>query len=79
MEINKDETYKLTQEYLNKNNKTEETGKFTWSADGSTISFNTKDNSKFSYKVGEGKIIQLDQEGKEITGNLADKFVLVKK
>ena len=79
VELNNDETFKLTQEYLNKNTKSEEKGKFTWSADGSTISFNTKDNSKFSYKVGEGKIIQLDQEGKEITGNLADKYVLVKK
>ena len=79
IELNKDETFKITQEYLNKNTKTEETGKFSWSADGGTISFKTKDNSKFSYKVGEARLIQLDQEGKEITGGLADKYILVKK
>jgi uncharacterized lipoprotein NlpE involved in copper resistance len=79
IELNQDNTYKLTQEYLNKNTKTEETGNFNWSNDGGTISFKTKDNSKFSYKVGEGRLIQLDQEGKEITGALAENYILKKK
>lgn len=79
IEINNDETFKLTQEYLNKNNKSENTGKFTWSADGSKINLKTKDNSNFNFKVGEGKLIFLDQEENEITGPLADKYILIKK
>ncbi|HEY4539258.1 MAG TPA: copper resistance protein NlpE [Faecalibacter sp.] len=79
VELHQDETFKLTQEYLNKNTKSEETGTFKWSVDGGSISFHTKDNSKFSYKVGEGQLIQLDQEGKEITGALAKNYILKKK
>jgi hypothetical protein len=30
------------------------------------------------YKVGENRLIQLDMQGKPITGALADKFVLKK-
>ena len=79
IEINKDETYKLTQEYLNKNLNLEDTGKFTWSDDGGKIKIKTKDNGEFNFIVGEDRLIILDQEGEKIAGNLADKYILVKK
>ena len=80
VELHQDETFKLTQEYLNKNTKSEEKGQFAWSADGSTITLNTKDKGTvYSFKVGEGKLWMLDQEGKPIEGQLADKYILVKK
>lgn len=80
VELNKDETFKLTQEYLNKNTKLEEKGKFSWSDNGGTITLNTKDKGTvYSFKVGEGRLFMLDQEGNEITGSLADKYILEKK
>lgn len=77
--INKDETFTLSQEYLNKNFKLEDKGKLEWSKDGGSIKITTKENGNFNYKVGENKLFSLDQEGKEITGSLADKYVLIKK
>lgn len=79
IELNDDGTYTLTQEYLKKNTKLEDKGKFTWSSDGGKINVKTKDNGEFNFIVGEGRLIMLDQEGNEITGALADKYVLVKK
>lgn len=77
--LNEDDTYKFSAEYLEKNNKTEESGKFTWSADGNKITIKFKDGESTSYIVGENQLIQLDQEGEKITGALADKYVLNKK
>ena len=79
IELNQNNTFKLSQEYLNKNTKIEESGKFNWSKDGGKISFTTKDKSNFNYKVGEGRLIQLDQDGNEITGALAENYILNKK
>ncbi len=77
--INKDETYTLSQEYLNKNLKLEDKGTFEWTKDGGSIKISTKDNGIYNYKVGENQIFSLDQEGKEITGSLAEKYILKKK
>lgn len=79
IEINQDETYKLTQEYLNKNLKLEDTGKFSWSADGGKINIKTKENGNFNFIVGEDRLIMLDQEGNEIKGTLAEHYILKKK
>ncbi|MDM1072665.1 copper resistance protein NlpE N-terminal domain-containing protein [Empedobacter brevis] len=77
--LGEDGTYNLTQEYLNKNLKLEDKGKFEWAADGGSISIKTKDNGNFTYKVGENRLFFLDQEGKEITGSLAEHYILNKK
>jgi len=77
--LNEDETYKFSSEYLGKNYKSDESGKFTWSADGNDITIKFKDGESTSYVVGENQLVQLDQEGKQITGVLADKYVLKKK
>ena len=77
--LNADDTYTLTSEYAGKNEKTEEQGKVTWSADGNQIEITTKDGQTTKYIVGENQLIQLDQEGNRITGPLAEKYVLAKK
>ena len=77
--LNKDETYSLSQEYLNKNLKLEDKGKLQWSKDGGSIKITTEKNGRFNYKVGENRLFSLDQEGKEITGPLAEHYVLTKK
>lgn len=77
--LNKDETYSLSQEYLNKNLKLEDKGKLQWSKDGGSIKITTEKNGRFNYKVGENRLFSLDQEGKEITGPLTEHYMLTKK
>ncbi|GHV86218.1 hypothetical protein AGMMS50230_18260 [Spirochaetia bacterium] len=73
--LNKDESFLVTTQYLDKSEEIfTNTGTFTWSADGSTITL--KDTSPQYYQVGEGKLIQLDMSGKKITGELADSYEL---
>lgn len=77
--LNSDETYTLTSEYLGKDNTVESSGAFTWDTDGNNISITSEDGTSTTYKVGENKLIQLDQEGNEITGSMAELYVLNKK
>lgn len=79
--LNEDETYKLTTNYLGRNDalEQEKTGTFTWSADGSTITLSEVDNGSLHYKVGENQLWQLDMKGKKIEGDLADHYILKKK
>jgi len=78
MKLNKDNTYELTYEYLkNPGNAFTETGKFTWDNTGSIIHIEITDAPSY-YKAAENKLIQLDMEGKLITGKLADNYVLTK-
>jgi uncharacterized lipoprotein NlpE involved in copper resistance len=75
--LNTDETYEIRYEYIGKQNVFTDTGTFKWDEDGDTITLNTKDMPPY-YKVGENTLIQLDMEGKPITGSLADLYVLYK-
>jgi uncharacterized lipoprotein NlpE involved in copper resistance len=78
MKINKDNTYELTYEYINKpTDPFSFTGSFTWNNTGDTIHIEIADAPSY-YKVAENKLIQLDMEGKPITGNFADMYVLAK-
>lgn len=78
--IKDDLTYVLKTIYLGKaDGKTfEETGRFVWDKTGSNISLEGLNGSPLQFKVGENKLIQLDMEGKIITGALAEKYVLTK-
>jgi uncharacterized lipoprotein NlpE involved in copper resistance len=78
MELNKDNTYELTYEYIGKPaNPFTNTGSFTWNDTGNIINLGIADTPSY-YKVGENKLIQLDMKGKPITGKLADMYVLTK-
>ncbi len=79
--LNSDLTYKMGTSYLGKSGEVfRSEGKFSWSKDGSTITLNGIDATKESnqYKVGENKLIKLDMNGKVVTGNLAEKYVIQK-
>ena len=79
LQLNKDNTYELTYEYIGKPADTSftNTGSFTWNDTGDIINLGIADTPSY-YKVAENKLIQLDMEGKPITGNLADMYVLNK-
>jgi heat shock protein HslJ len=73
----KDKTYKLTRIYKGKSSEPiTSSGTFTWDASGANIQLSGEEPGKF--KVGENQLMQLDQDGNRITGELADKYVLNK-
>jgi uncharacterized lipoprotein NlpE involved in copper resistance len=78
MKLNKDNTYELTYDYIDRPASSFTfTGSFSWDNTGNNIHIEIADAPSY-YRVGENKLIQLDMEGKLITGNLADMYVLTK-
>ena len=77
--LSKDLSYEIITVYLGKREKIHrEKGTFTWNKEGNTIILNEIKNAPNQYFVGENTLIQLDMEGKRITGELANNYVLVK-
>ncbi|WP_396169839.1 copper resistance protein NlpE [Flavobacterium sp.] len=78
--LNLDLTYVMKTKYLGKGDGKvfEEKGNFVWDKTGGNISLEGGKGGPSQYKVGENQLIQLDMEGKPITGDLADLFVLRK-
>lgn len=78
--LNADNTYLLKTTYLGKSGAaaTEKTGSMRWNPENSFIILGGLENTPNLYSVGENKVTQLDMEGKPITGNLADKYILTK-
>jgi len=76
--LNKDKTFSITEEYIDRNSKNNDKGTFDWDATGSVITLNGK-SANYKYKVGENKLFQLDMDGKEITGPNKDLYVFNKK
>src|SRR5690606_13217604 len=75
--LNKDMTYEVRRKYLGKQDSVFfSEGIFSWNTQGSAVSLNEETPSLF--QVGENKLVQLDIEGRKITGNLADKYILTK-
>ncbi|CAM3530116.1 copper resistance protein NlpE [Elizabethkingia occulta] len=79
IELKSDNTFVQKNEYKGKgkDNAFEEKGSFEWDKYGSIITLKLKDGVQ-KYKVAEGYITHLDQNGKEITGDLAKKYILNK-
>lgn len=77
IELKDNDTFSYQAEYLEKNTTVQDSGKFMWHDNGSTVHLMSKDlNTK--YKVAENKLIQLDAEGKIIEGPIAEKYYLIK-
>ncbi|KPQ15064.1 MAG: NlpE family lipoprotein [Algoriphagus marincola HL-49] len=77
--INYDGTYSYKTTYLGKETEAEEvTGTFQWDENGSVITLAGLDGAPGKYKVGENRIWHLDMEGKQIEGDLADRYILTK-
>ena len=80
LRLNKDLTYEIKTKYLGTDEKvTGRTGTFSWNEQGNKITLKVSDNigPKY-YFVGENIIKQLDMDGNQITGNLADQYILRK-
>ncbi|WHT39131.1 MULTISPECIES: copper resistance protein NlpE [Myroides] len=77
--LNEDGTFKLVDHYQDrKDGHFEEEGKYEWDTTGNKITLTLKDGSKKQAAVHEGSLLLLDQEGNEITGNLAENYRLKK-
>lgn len=79
VQLNKDDTFIMTTGYEGKKKieHTENKGSFIW-VDGSTIKLEDASHKPVYYFVGENYLKQLDITGKEITGALAEKYILKK-
>lgn len=77
MQLKTDKSYSLQTKYLGRSPAINaSTGTFTWNKEGNKI---TLDNDHPGvYLVGENKLVHLDKDGKTISGNQADKYVLLK-
>ncbi|MCS3529728.1 copper resistance protein NlpE [Chryseobacterium sp. JUb7] len=76
--LNKDKTFTISEEYLERKSKNEDKGNFEWDASGSVITLNGK-SAKYKYKVGENSLTQLDMSGQPIDGPNKDLYVFKKK
>lgn len=76
--LHDDGSYSVVYQYLDKGDELfESSGIFTWDDTGNIIILDSGDLPPY-YKVGENIIIQLDMEGKAITGPLAKNYILNK-
>jgi uncharacterized lipoprotein NlpE involved in copper resistance len=73
--------YTINRKYLGKDPElvTQHSGKYKWNDAGNTIILDGLDPAAepTQYLVEEGRIIQLDLAGNRITGELADKYILI--
>ncbi|MBV4359854.1 copper resistance protein NlpE [Pinibacter aurantiacus] len=75
LELKADKTFVMTDEYQGKKKPVTNTTKGKWEVSGNMLTL----QPGMKYKVEENKLRQLDMSGKEITGPLADMYVLTKK
>jgi hypothetical protein len=76
--LNRDDTYMLRYTYVDKPEKTyNSSGSFKWDRTEEMIILSVKDLPPY-YKVGQNKLTQLDLNGKYITDDLAEGYVLTK-
>ncbi|MDR1089797.1 MAG: copper resistance protein NlpE [Prevotella sp.] len=73
-----DSTYVKKTEYIGEKGILEDKGKYTWNAEGNTVILDGIKDAPNQYLVGENTLTQLDMEGKKITGELADQYILKK-
>ena len=77
--INENNTYNIKTSYLGKGDKVfEQKGTFTWNKERNTIVLDNVKNGPNQYFVGKHILMQLDLNGKQMTGNSASQYVLAK-
>lgn len=72
-----DSTFTKDVVYIGKKGKFSEKGKYSWNKDGNIIILEGIDAPN-KYFVAENQLVALDMDGKKITGDLADKYILKK-
>lgn len=79
LRLDADLQYQLTEEYLGKSGEAAENrGTYVWDEADRTVILLVDGSAGPQYRVGNGQILQLDEFGDEITGELADQYVLSK-
>lgn len=76
LKLNDNKTYSIKNEYIDRDTKL--TYKGDYSIAGNMITLQNGTEKEF-YKVGENTLTMLDQDGNEVTGDLAKMYVLTKK
>lgn len=77
--IMKDNTFKMVSEYMGKEDNTfTAKGSYTWDPSGSVMTLKEEDGTISKYKVGEGTLTMLDQDGNTVTGPMARNYILTK-
>lgn len=77
--LNQDHTYQLRTRYLGKDDRIfERQGNFVWEENGNVIHMQDFPEGADRYHVGENVLFQLDKQGKRITGDLAENYILRK-
>jgi uncharacterized lipoprotein NlpE involved in copper resistance len=76
--VNYDRTFSLQYRYIDRSDAVfSHEGTFTWDKTGSIIILDIENYPSY-YRAAAGKLIQLDMQGQQITGNLADHYILEK-
>lgn len=76
--LSNNDSFVYTNVYIGKNDTIVDAGKIMWHDNGGVVHLKGA-TADVQLKVGENKLIQLDQEGKVIEGALADKYIYTKK
>lgn len=77
--LHKDGTFTRSMIYQGKpDGQFNDQGKFSWDEGGGKITLIDKQGQSQSYLVGEGRLFHLDQQGQRISGELADRYILIK-
>lgn len=77
LELKEDETFSFQAIYLERDFSLADSGKFMWHNQGSIVHIQGEETD-MKFKVGENRLFQLDQNGEQITGELADFYILTK-
>lgn len=75
--LNEDGTFEMKRIYLERDVQLLDKGTFTWQNNGSVVHL-LGEGTDIKIKVGENRLFQLDQEGNEISGALADRYIYTK-
>ena len=77
--LSKDGAYTRSLSYRGKSEtQMTDRGQFTWHEAGGHITLTDKQGQTQQYLVGENQLVHLDQQGQRITGELADRYILIK-
>lgn len=77
--LNLDKTYSLQSTYVGKGDgkPVESKGRFEW-MNGNVVKLNDPRGAPQLVMISENKVLMLDRSGQKVTGQLADKYILVK-
>lgn len=76
VELNYDNSYRIHTVYQERDVEIHSEGSFDWDQDGGKIYLQTREGARYIFKVQEGSLRMLDQEGEIITGELENNYIL---